>query len=141
MKQVRLLIVLFTFVSLFSACKKDEEKPQTTEQKIVGKWNVKKYTQKTYENNVLKETSEEAAAAGDYIEFKADKTLVSYEDGVTTSGTYQVLNDKRINLTILFTFPFAIDKLDATQLVITMTNSETDGGVEYKDVSTIEMTK
>jgi FlaG/FlaF family flagellin (archaellin) len=142
MKNFRLLIILFAFITLVSACKKDDEKPQTTEQRILGKWNIKKSTDKYYENNVLKTSSEETASSGDYVEFNSNKSLVVFEDGDLSSGSYQILNDNSMTFSVDgFTSTVTIDKLDSKQFIITTSFSQTQDGITYKYVSTVEMAK
>lgn len=142
MKNFRLLIILFAFVTAFSACKKDDEKPMTTEQKVIGKWSIKKSSDKYYENNVLKESSEEIADAGDYVEFNSNKTLVVFQNGDLSSGSYQILNENAMTFTMDGeTITVSIDKLDTKLFNITTSFSTTYNGTNYKYVSNIEMTK
>lgn len=142
MKNFRLLIILFAFITLISACKKDEEKPMATEQRVVGKWNLKKSTSNYYENNVLKESSEEMETAGDYAEFNSNKTIVTSSDGTLESGSYQILNDNTLTVTMDGeTSTFTIDKLDSQQFIITTSFSDTFDGITYKYVITSELAK
>lgn len=144
MKNIRLLLILFAFITVFSACSKDDEKPATTEQKVIGKWNVKRSSYKSYENNKLEYSSEELGVSGEYLEFNSNKTYVALVDGYLTSGSYQILNDGNMTITIDGdAITASIDKLESKLFTFTMTDTYEDDldNITYKEVTTFELTK
>ena len=145
MKNFRLLIIALAFISVFTACKKDDEKdtkPQTTAQKVLGKWTMKKVAYKwTVDNDVLVD-AEENASPGDYIEFNANKSFVVSFDGDVDSGTYEILNDNAMTMTGSDgKATVVIDKLDTKEFNLTSSTSEVIDGSTSKEVFKFQLVK
>jgi hypothetical protein len=145
--RVQFFLVALAFVTVFSACKKDDEnnvKPKTTAEKVVGKWNIKKTTIRTYVDDKLVDTEEDNGVAGDYVEFNNNKTYVSFtkDDGLD-SGAYEVLNENSMTITMDGDKLTAkVEKLDEKEFTFTSTFAETtDDGYNIKVVATFELAK
>ncbi|QHT67126.1 hypothetical protein GXP67_10925 [Rhodocytophaga rosea] len=145
--RVQFFLIALAFVTVFSACKKDDApgaKPKTTAEKVVGKWNIKKTTIRTYVDEDLFDTEEDNGVAGDYVEFNNNKTYVSFtkDDGLD-SGSYEILNESSMTITMDGDKLTAkVEKLDEKEFTFTSTFSETDDdGTNYKVVATFELAK
>jgi hypothetical protein len=145
--KVQFLLIALAFVTVFSACKKDDEnnvKPKSTAEKVLGKWNIKKTTIRTYIDDELIDTEEDNGVAGDYVEFNNNKTYVSFtkDDGLD-SGSYEVLNESSMTITMDGDkLTVKVDKLDEKEFTFTSTFSETtDDGYNIKVVATFELAK
>ena len=84
------LLILLSFITLFSSCEKQEVATQQNPSEIIGVWEAKSANVKivTHTNVVVEETSlSKEQFAGEYpvsIEFTADKLIYSYlKDGQT----------------------------------------------------------
>ncbi len=134
-----------TSTLVFTGCKKDDEptpKPQTTAQKVLGKWTMKKVAYKwTIDGEVLVD-AEEDASPGDYIEFNANKSFVVSFDGDVDSGTYEILNDNAMTMTGSDgKATVVINKLEAKEFNLTHSASEEIDGSTSKEVTKFQLVK
>lgn len=121
------LATLILTVFIFSSCKKD--KTQTTAQKVQYKW--------TYVNSVENDhdasgddISTTPGAAGDYVQFNSNGTVISMIDGQSDTVSYSVISDSQISIDSEL---YTIKALSSSQLVLYY--KQTISSTEYSEVT------
>jgi hypothetical protein len=94
MQKTFVRFLFFSFIATattFTACKKESGK--SNEEKIVGKWSAEAIYSNYYSEGVsLKDTA--LAPEGAYMQFNSDKTLVSFGEGESATGTWSISDNK-----------------------------------------------
>jgi hypothetical protein len=90
--------VLFSVILMMSgfSCKKEStSKPKTTQEKLLGKWNLMSEVTNDYHSGSSHITTYPFLPA-DYMEFKNDGTVTDYEGGLTSTFGYGIIDDSKI---------------------------------------------
>ncbi len=144
MKTLKLLVfALIALTTVFTACKKDDEKPATAAQRVLGKWTIKNFGYKLTEDGQVLLDIEEPGKVGDFIEFNSNKSYVSSIDGDVDSGTYEVLNETAMTMKDSdgITSTVTIEKLEGKELKMTKSSSEVEDGITYREVYKLDLMK
>ena len=90
-----LSIILLAGIGL-TACKKEiAPKPVTTQDKLLGKWNlITEVTNDYY--GALSHPHNYPFAAGDYMEFKSDGKVIQYNSGSSMTFDYGLIGDTKV---------------------------------------------
>lgn len=109
MKKVMFLVMVA--VMPFISCSSDDDSSNGGQDAIVGKWRESKFTEKYYEDDVLRDTVVSLPTSTDYyeVEFKADRTFTNLEsdsyinengeeivETISGGGTYEIKGDSII---------------------------------------------
>lgn len=94
--KTKLICVVILFSMGIIACKKESTtQTKTTQEKILGKWNL----QSTAMNDYYNGTSHPDTIyflPGEYIEFRADGKAYGYNSGSFDTSVYGITNDSKI---------------------------------------------
>jgi hypothetical protein len=117
-----LVLILFSY-----GCKKDEDKPATVKEKVVGKWTFEKIDYVDFINGERDEYSE-PALPGDYFDFRSDGKMTVHIDGDEDEGTWSLVNDNKIQLSATdITDQITLDIKTLTNSNLVLYGKETDG--------------
>lgn len=96
MKKIISSIAVAILLLSVPACNK-KDTPQTTQQKILGKWIL---VTDVYNDHYLgaDHISTQTGTANDYAEFKSDGNVYSSVSGFTNTTTYSIVSDTKINI-------------------------------------------
>jgi hypothetical protein len=132
---VRFLSIGFVASAMiFTACKKESGK--SNEEKIVGKWTPEAVYLNFYSNGTsLKDTS--YAPDDAYMQFNSDKTIVSFGEGESISGTWSI-NDNKLTVDVEAADIYDIKKLTDHELDLYLKTSDDNGGYQEQ---TLHLTK
>lgn len=89
-------IILIAVILLGVSCKK-ESAPQTntTQEKLIGKWNLISDVSNDFYNGTPHITNY-SYQPGDYLEFKSDGTATTYQSGSTLTYDYGIVSELKI---------------------------------------------
>lgn len=116
MKKLIYSVVCLSLLVLV-ACQKDDAPEPTTQQKLLGKWQVQKVIDEYYKPvNVLLESDEVQGLPGDSVVFKADGNVYTYSPVYGDDFTdYELLNDTTLRIEDEV---YIIRKLTASELYL-----------------------
>lgn len=90
-----LSIILLAAIG-FTACKKESAaKPVTTQDKLLGKWNLITEVTNDYYGGAS-HPHNYPFAAGDYMEFKSDGKVIQYNSGSSMTFDYGLIGDTQV---------------------------------------------
>lgn len=137
MKKLSLFVALLLLVSMFNSC--DEE----TTNLLLGKWGWVSGTYAEYEDDVLQESGTIEGSFFETIEFlKGGSGTVTFTGEDPETFTWKKDgNDVTVDEGTVDEQNIKIKTLNKLTLVFEMTETETEGDVVYKYVTTITMVK
>jgi hypothetical protein len=93
---ISIAVCITLCIFAFTSCRQSQPvppTPQTSSQKIIGKWIIKEAIG-SYTINGVNNKDTTRYTAADYFDFKADGTLAIMETGKPYSGNWNITNDK-----------------------------------------------
>lgn len=136
------LFVLALFV--FTGCNKEKDSvTPAVKTQVTGVWKYESNRWTSYENGTIADDDTDYGT-GETIDFKSDGTVIYKEiDNTTSAGSWALTDsDKKMMLNIDGeSNMFDIKEISSTKLVIFHTETETTGGVTYKEEMTISFKK
>ena len=89
-------VILITVILLGISCKKDSpSQTKTTQEKLLGKWNLISGVDNDYYSGSSHITTT-TFLPGDYMEFKSDGTASNHQSGSVFTYDYGIVNDSKI---------------------------------------------
>ena len=129
---------IFLLLSVgFTACKKESStKVQTTQEKMLGKWNlVSELTNDFYGGSSHLHTY--PFSPGDYVEFKNDGKYIEFKSGSSSTYDYGMVNDSQVWLL----YPGNVYDLKSfTTTALQLYHKEVFSPTEYHE-STLSLTR
>jgi hypothetical protein len=125
---ISLILVLFALATV--TCKKDK----SSEELLIGKWEIQTMYWVDYKNNVKTDEGTETFSADEMVlEFLSNKTGKEYEDGNLNDTFEWSINGDKITLTLTGEDPMDIDfSVNESTLTFSMTEIEVDGSDTYR---------
>ena len=123
-----MLIVLFTFY--LGGCKKKDKQPQTTMEKIQGKWTLQNETDNEHTGGQDNITNMPGGNS-DVVEFRNDGKVYSDVFGTKDTSAYSLQGDTQIILDGIQTFD--IKTLTSTSFIIY--SKETFSADDYEEIT------
>jgi hypothetical protein len=133
MKKTTLLLLVLVSIITVTGCKKDKFSDKSTQEKILGKWNYISQITETAEPPNPTKVITRPGKAGDYIDFRSDRTMYYViNGGVEKQDHYSLTNDTEI---IIDGGPYTITELTESRFV--MRNISQEGGRTYTIIITL----